>query len=1416
MRRVLTVLGVLAGLMLAAVSPVAAGDAEVGMVDTSTGRWHLREPNGSDRSFFYGNPRDIPLLGDWNCDGVDTPGMFRPGNGFFYLTNANPPNGGVAVAEISFFFGIAGDRPIAGDWDGDGCDTVGIYRKDKVFLSDKLATGNAYREFFFGVRGDRPFAGDWDGDGIDTVGIYRNATGQIFYTNENPVGPIASTANDFFYGIPTDQFMPGDWDGNGSDTVGIFRPSESQFYLRNTNSTGPADEQFVFGQSSWAPLGGDLELRGATISGSPIDFGPVGVNGSRTANLELSFGGGSGDIDLEIASIEFSGRNGAEFSALPLADPVIGFGETRTLRVTFAPSSVAMKRGFIRVHHSGAGSPLIVGLTGKGSYRANAGGDPVDDWGADSPFSPGGSIGPLASGSVSGPTAPDEVFESYRFGQQAWDFPVTPGAYRVNLYFAETFPGTQSTGARQFDVEIEGLEVLTNFDIFAAAGANEGIVRGFDIVSDANLDIDFTQVVNSPAIQGIEVIPTPVSRSLGASPAEATFGSIAVGDSMLRTVRVVHLGEPGTAAVNLQRATIVGADSNQFGFISGAAARQLQPGQISAIVIGYSPNRAGVANARLSIAHDGANSPLEVDLSAVADDVILYRLNAGGDAVVGQFSWSPDDAFLVPGTPSGEFTLVEAINTGDQSLPLGTPLDMIRTERFGSTSQALAYDLPLADGTYEVRFYFVEGVHTAAGVRVFDVRVEGGLALNDLDIFARAGRNKAIMVPVRTNVTGGVLDIDFIPIAGKNLPAVHGIEVVKKVGNAVLGSNPVSLTIGPILSSAVFTGEVEIVHGGGAGIPSIVLDSVVISGPDAARFSIVGGPRAGAVFPPGASAASVIRFAPGSTGDKNANLVITYNGGSVLSVPLFGSVNDPPVVATSTDQSVSEQAPYSRTITATDPDSGDFLSMSVSGLPFWASVTSRGDGTITFGGTPGFDDAGSSTVTVTATDPDGASDAESFTLTVVNVNRPPSFNAVLPDRTSIEGDSVSISTEATDPDGDDLTWTATGLPPGTFIGSSSGLISGTIPFTAGGGSPYTVVVRVTDGEDSVTDTFVWTIGEKFLLTVSTAGSGSVTSAPAGISCGFDCSERYPSGISVTLTAAPATGWSFAGWTGAGCAAFGTSPCTLSMSVDVGVTATFTLDPVTLTVTKAGTGSGTVTSAPAGISCGGDCAGDYLPGTSVTLTPSAAAGSSFVGWTGAGCAAFGTSPCTVSMSVDVGVTAIFALDPVTLTVSKVGSGTVTSAPAGISCGGDCAGDYLPGTDVTLTAAPATGWSFAGWTGAGCAAFGTSPCTLSMSVDVGVTATFTLDPVFFTLTAATSGSGSVSSAPVGISCGGDCTEDYLSGTSVTLTPAAAGGWSFDSWSGACAGSGACVVLMDGAKSVTATFTLDPVFFTLTAAT
>jgi TolB protein len=74
-----------------------------------------------------------------------------------------------------------------------------------------------------------------------------------------------------------------------------------------------------------------------------------------------------------------------------------------------------------------------------------------------------------------------------------------------------------------------------------------------------------------------------------------------------------------------------------------------------------------------------------------------------------------------------------------------------------------------------------------------------------------------------------------------------------------------------------------------------------------------------------------------------------------------------------------------------------------------------------------------------------------------------------------------------------------------------------------------------------------------LLTVTRSGKGRVTSAPAGINCGSDCSESYAVGTAVTLTATPLRGSTFTGWSGA-CS--GTGACTLTMSADKSVTATF--------------------------------------------------------------------------------------------------------------------------------------------------------------------------------------------------------------------------------------------------------------------
>src|SRR5207249_866094 len=128
--------------------------------------------------------------------------------------------------------------------------------------------------------------------------------------------------------------------------------------------------------------------------------------------------------------------------------------------------------------------------------------------------------------------------------------------------------------------------------------------------------------------------------------------------------------------------------------------------------------------------------------------------------------------------------------------------------------------------------------------------------------------------------------------------------------------------------------------------------------------------------------------------------------------------------------------------------------------------------------------------------------------------------------------------------------------------------------------------------------------QTFPLTVSQAGSGSgtVTSTPAGITCGTNCSASYPTGTLVTLTASPAADAIFGGWSGGACT--GTGSCTVTLTAATTVTATFT-QTFPLTISKAGSGFGTVTSAPAGITCGSKCSVSYPTGTLVTLTASPA-------------------------------------------------------------------------------------------------------------------------------------------------------------------------------------------------------------------
>ncbi len=233
-------------------------------------------------------------------------------------------------------------------------------------------------------------------------------------------------------------------------------------------------------------------------------------------------------------------------------------------------------------------------------------------------------------------------------------------------------------------------------------------------------------------------------------------------------------------------------------------------------------------------------------------------------------------------------------------------------------------------------------------------------------------------------------------------------------------------------------------------------------------------------------------------------------------------------------------------------------------------------------------------------------------------------------------------------------WAPAAISPAPSFGSDPGTPASILPF--------------------VTATFV---GNP-TLTLNKNGSGSVTDssvAPGSplLHCGtaittIPCSSsQYPLNTVVTLTAVPATGYTFTGWSGGGCDANGLTTCTVTMDVSKTVTATFTTVPVDLNVTVTGTGGIVV---GGGISCtstgGTSCSATSPSGTVVTLTAATTStGITFTGW-GGDCLSNATSPtCVLTLSATKNVTAVFDVVESNLTGTCSIPATAAYAPITIS-------------------------------------------------------------------------------------------------------------------------------------------------------
>jgi hypothetical protein len=245
---VLLVTGFVAIGASASASAAAAGD-DVGVVDEDTGIWYLRDASsGATTSFYYGNPGDTAFVGDWDCDGVDTPGLYRQSDGFVYLRNENTQGN----AHTTFFFGDPGDIPIPGDFNGDGCDTVSTYRPSlaRFFIINTLGEdgkglGVADSDFRFGNPGDSPLVGDWDGDLVDGVGVLRASTGTA-YLIDSLSAYAPATAVSF---SKDDKVVVGTW--GATDALAAYQAASGSFKL-------PGSDPLQYGNSHTAPIAGNF------------------------------------------------------------------------------------------------------------------------------------------------------------------------------------------------------------------------------------------------------------------------------------------------------------------------------------------------------------------------------------------------------------------------------------------------------------------------------------------------------------------------------------------------------------------------------------------------------------------------------------------------------------------------------------------------------------------------------------------------------------------------------------------------------------------------------------------------------------------------------------------------------------------------------------------------------------------------------------------------------------------------------------------------------------------------------------------------------------------------------------------------------------------------------------------------------
>ena len=223
-------------------STPTASRADLVVFRPSTGEWLTRTSTGgysaaAFQSYRWGLPTDRPVPGDFDGDGRLDLVVYRPSDGGWYIRYSSTA---YAINQWAYFqWGLATDIPVAADFDGDGRSDLVVYRpSDGGWYVRYSSTGyamNQWAYFQWGLATDIPMAGDFDGDGRSDLVVYRPSDGG-WYIRYSSAGFAANRAAYFQWGLATDKPLSADIDGDGRSDLVVYRPSEGNWYIRSSRS----------------------------------------------------------------------------------------------------------------------------------------------------------------------------------------------------------------------------------------------------------------------------------------------------------------------------------------------------------------------------------------------------------------------------------------------------------------------------------------------------------------------------------------------------------------------------------------------------------------------------------------------------------------------------------------------------------------------------------------------------------------------------------------------------------------------------------------------------------------------------------------------------------------------------------------------------------------------------------------------------------------------------------------------------------------------------------------------------------------------------------------------------------------------------------------------------------------------------